>query len=121
MSVDLKSVDLKIIPKESANGRFLRPGTLDRFELSCDGERRSVTAVFVNADGKVEGRRTLTWEPSKGCIHSVDESKDVGRSLAKSILDFWTSSVGPADAKLMRQQLGLLVGDVELPDEGADT
>ncbi len=120
----MRIVDLKIIPKESAKRRFLHPGTLDRFELS----RSSVTAVFVSVDGKTEDRRTLTLEPSGDCIHLIDEKNDVDGSLVESILDFWASMVEPADAELMRQQLGLVIKEaresleaVELPDEGADT
>jgi len=120
----MRIVDLKTIPEKVANHHFLQSGTLNRIELRGDAERCSVSAVFVSANGNTEGRRTLTWEPSKERFHSAD-NKNVNRDEAESLLEFWASMVEPADAELMRQQLGLVnevresLEDVDFQDEGA--
>lgn len=121
----MRIADLKTIPEEVAKHRFIQSGTLERIELRGDAQRRMVSAVFVGADGKTEGRRTLTWEPSKDCLHSSEVRRNVDRKGAESVLEFWASMLDPADAELLRQQLGLVkevreeLEQVGFKDEGA--
>jgi len=106
----MPNIDIKTIPEEAAKHHFLQKVVLVRIELRTDNQRRMVSAVFSSADGNKEDKRTLIWEPSEDRYHYEEDKIDVDKDWAISLQNFWASMIKPADAQLLKHQLGIAEG-----------
>lgn len=121
----MASVDIETIPEEVDKRTMYRTNRLDRFELREDGHIRILRAVFRCTVSGEETIRPIIWDPSKKRHHCVTTGKDFSWDSARELVKSWVAAVKPADAELMRQQLGIVEGVreslelVEFRDKGA--